>query len=548
MHSATKDLDAQNSPAALLGRMRRFGRIQKRIELPTHRSVITKTLGVLGNDLSAVAVLDLGNREIVILVSDSFAVKPSHLTLRDKATQYGFKVVEDRLADTALIAEINSAISAGAQVTADSSDVKPIVEELLSIAIKKDTTDLHICCRENSGMTLFRVHSRLYRHRNFDVETCKQIASYMFTHMAEARTRSIGTFSLEQKSMSCTIRHSAHGRQFKLRYKFIRVADGWDVIVRILPMEVGTDTKTFTDLGYEQSQVDSLELAVSRSIGLVIITGPTGSGKSTTLKTMMEFDPKRKFKKRYSVEDPVEYKIFGVSQISVQRSDHEGDDENKEFQGILRDILRGDPDDIMVGETRDPVVAKMVADFVLTGHKMYTTSHTASAMTTPMRLFRLGIDRSILGDRQFFSVLMFQRLLPVLCDKCKLPAANVLPQKKQNLLKAKFGLNIDHICCSNEDGCDHCHNLGIIKSTIVAEIVVPDRVIRQHIADGHDDKAELYWRQSRKAAFDEPDMQGKTAFEHGLYKVSQGLIDPRDLELEFEQLETYEVVNAEPQE
>ena len=117
MHSATKDLDAQNSPAALLGRMRRFGRIQKRIELPTHRSVITKTLGVLGNDLSAVAVLDLGNREIVILVSDSFAVKPSHLTLRDKATQYGFKVVEDRLADTALIAEINSAISAGVPST-----------------------------------------------------------------------------------------------------------------------------------------------------------------------------------------------------------------------------------------------------------------------------------------------------------------------------------------------------------------------------------------------------------------------------------------------
>jgi len=78
--------------------------------------------------------------------------------------------------------------------------------------------------------------------------------------------------------------------------------------------------------------------------------------------------------------------------------------------------------------------------------------------------------------------------------------------------------------------------------------VVPDRVIRQHIADGHDDKAELYWRQSRKAAFDEPDMQGKTAFEHGLYKVSQGLIDPRDLELEFEQLETYEVITGEPQE
>ncbi|MYM53584.1 ATPase, T2SS/T4P/T4SS family, partial [Pseudomonas aeruginosa] len=130
--------------------------------------------------------------------------------------------------------------------------------------------------------------------------------------------------------------------------------------------------------GYEDSQIHQIELAVGRSIGLISIAGPTGSGKSTTLKTMMEFDPKRMLKKRYSVEDPVEYKIFGVSRISNQRGDHEEEGgSNEDFIGVLRDVLRADPNDVMVGEIRDRVTTQMMADFVLTGHKIYTTVHTA---------------------------------------------------------------------------------------------------------------------------------------------------------------------------
>jgi len=529
------------NPTALLGTMRREGRIQKRQELPPLRAVITKNFNIQGNDLSGLCCIDLGSREVMILASESLAARQEHLQLRIKVQETGFKITQERLADAALIAELNKAINGNA-VNNNSSDAKPIIDELIAIAVKKQTTDVHVCCREQSAMSLFRIHSRLYQHRSFSVEVAEQISSYLFTHMAEARSRSTGTYSIENKSMSCMIRHVVEGQVYKLRYKFIRAADGWDIILRVQPMEVGREAKTFIELGYAESQVNQLELSVSRSIGLIIITGPTGSGKTTTLKTMMEFDPKRKFKKRYSVEDPVELKIFGVTQISVQHNDHEGEGKSKDYQGTLLDILRGDPDDIMVGETRDSVVAEIVADFVLTGHKIYTTSHTASAMTTPKRLFRLGIARDVLADRQFFSVMIFQRLLPVLCNQCKVPAVNVLDKKKQNFLTHKFNLKLDGIYCSNDKGCEHCNNLGIVNSTVVAEIVVPDRVIRGHIAEGRDELAEEYWRNSRKAAFDDPDMQGKTAFEHGLYKVSKGWIDPRDLELEFEPMESYEVV------
>ncbi|WP_443694956.1 GspE/PulE family protein [Pseudomonas sp.] len=531
--------------ARVVGLMRQAGRVKTRDDLPTFRAPITKVYGVTGNDLSAVAVMDLGGREAIILASEGAVGQRLHMELRRRVLDAGYKLTQERLADVALIADINNAITKE-DVDNKASDVRPIVEEMIRDAINEKATDIHLCCRENSGMVLFRIHSRIYQYHGFDVVTCEQVAGFMFTQMADSRTRSQGSFALEAKSMSCMIRATVNGTQYKLRYKFIRVADGWDVIIRILAVETpGQRNATFAELGYETSQIKQLELSVGRSIGLIAITGPTGSGKSTTLKTMMEFDPKRLSKKRYSVEDPVEYKIFGVSQISIQRNDHQDEESNNDdFIGVLRDILRGDPDDVMVGEIRDRITTQMVADFVLTGHKIYTTVHTSSAIEMVIRLFRLGLDRHVMAARRFISALAFQRLLPVLCENCKVPAKDVLPKEKLALLALKFRLNTNNIYCFSEAGCEHCHGRGITGSTVVAEIITPDKVIRQKIADGLDEEAEMYWRESRTTGFDDVDMTGKTAFEHALYKVSCGRIDPRDLEQEFEPLETYELVEV----
>lgn len=540
--SATPLEDAAQKAAKLIGSMRQSKRVKSRADLPPFRNTLSKDHGITGNDLSSVAVVDLGAREVIVLVSDSSVGQRIHMDLRNRILDTGYSITQESVADVALIAEINKAIT---KEDADNkaSDVRPIVDEMIRDAITEKATDIHICCRENSGMVLYRIHSRIYQSRRFDVVTCEQVAGYMFTQMADARSRSTGSFALESKSMSCMFKATVEGTQYKLRYKYIRVADGWDVIIRILPVETpGHKNKTFSELGYEDSHIKQLELSVARSIGLIAITGPTGSGKSTTLKTMMEFDPKRLLKKRYSIEDPVEYKIFAVSQISIQRSDHEQENSNTDVIGVLRDILRADPNDVMVGETRDSTIAALVADFVLTGHKIYTTLHTASAIAASLRLHRLGLDRHVLADRQFIGALVFQRLLPVLCNHCKVPATEVLPVSKQMLLTNKFSLNIENIYCSLDAGCEHCRFRGITGSTVVAEIIVPDKVIRGHIATGQDEQAEMYWRQSRCSEFDSFDMTGKTAYEHALYKIAQGWIDPRDLEQEFEPLETYEVV------
>lgn len=544
-HKGTSLEDAAHQASRVVGQMRQSTRVKTRDDLPALRTPMTKVHGVTGNDLSAVAAVDLGGREAIILASEGAVGQRLHMELRRRVLDAGYKLIQERLADVALIADINNAITK-TDLDNKASDVRPIVEEMVNDAINEKATDIHICCRENSGMVLFRIHSRIYQYHGFDVVTCEQVAGFMFTQMADSRTRSQGSFALEAKSMSCMIRTIVNGTQYKLRYKFIRVADGWDVIIRILAVETpGQPNKTFKDLGYEESQIKQLELSVGRSIGLIAITGPTGSGKSTTLKTMMEFDPKRFSKKRYSVEDPVEYKIYAVSQISQQRNDHQDDEtSDSEMIGVLRDILRGDPDDIMVGEIRDRVMTQMMADFVLTGHKIYTTIHTSSAIEVPIRLYRLGLDRHVMAARRFISALVFQRLLPVLCENCKVLSGDVLPKAKLGLLVLKYGLNTDKIYCASESGCEHCRGRGITGSTVVAEIIAPDKVIRQKIADGLDEEAELYWRETRTTAYDDMDMTGKTAFEHGLYKVASGLVDPRDLEQEFEPLESYELVKV----
>lgn len=541
--------ESATSSARLVVDLRNRGKISKRDEFVPNgfwiRGSFSSDYGIVENMLSHLAVVHFGGIQVGILVSDKYVGEKHHIEIRDKLLAKGFEIIAERISDVALILDLNGAING--RDDKNSSDVSVLVEEITVAAFKEGATDIHICCRENTGMILFRVYSKIWRYKQFPSSVCLQIASYLYTTMADPKSRSQPSFQNEAKSLSCMIRTVYQNSSYKLRYKFIGMADGWDVIMRVLKVESPDQKKlSFSDLGYEESQIKQIELAVSRSIGLVAITGPTGSGKSTTLKTMMEFDPNRKFKKRYSIEDPVEYKIYGVSQIPIQRNDHEVDGTNASFTGVLRDILRADPNDVMVGETRDKSTASMLADAVLTGHKMYTTLHTASAIGAYLRLNRLGLDRHILADRQFVAVMIFQRLMPVICDHCKLNAMEhgLLSPMQQHHLANRFGLNLHSIYCANPDGCEFCKN-GYKGSTVVAEVLTPDAQLRGYIADGRDDEAEQYFRKSRIAGFDDANMVGKTAYEHALYKLSCGLIDPNDIESELGPFETHEVIYME---
>lgn len=498
----------------------------------TPRGHKSSDFGITGNELSNYAVIDYGSGRVGFLVDAKVAGEKRHLVLREKLLEKSsLEVIYERVGDPILIASLNQAVN-GRIDDLQSTDVGRICEQVIGDAIDKKASDVHICCREESGMVLNRgVSNELVVYRKLEVKTCQQMAGYWFS-MSLPDTRSPQSFSLNADEINCVILFNYKKEPYKLRYQFFLAAGGWDLVIRILA--VADDKKrTFDQLGYAQSQIKLIELAVKKSNGLVAILGPTNSGKSTALKTMMEFDPSSRFKKVYSLEDPVEYKIFLVTQISVAK---------RNFAEALRKLLRADPDDVMVGETRDADTAAVLADGILTGHKLYTTLHTSSAIAGYTRLNRLGLDRNVLSDRNFVSVFVFQRLLPVLCDKCKIPLLKYpgMDDYKKNLLSSKFGLDLSGIYCCNRNGCESCMN-GLVASTVAAEVIVPDAGLRRFIAGGDDDGAENYYRNTRISKFNEPDMTGKTAFEHAIYKVSQGLIDPQHVESAFEPIETYEV-------
>lgn len=543
-NGAQSDSNQESDVAKIVANTRKEDFFRIRADVPKHRAVLTNKY-TSGDGLANVAALDCGNREALVLVAESAVGKAPHVHLRQQLAHDGYRIVADHCASHALIMELNEATSADKGDVA-AAHVQPIIDEIISECIRRKGTDIHICRREVSAMVMFRIHGRITKVRQFEVDPADQIAGYLFTELGDAKTRSVGTFSLDAKSLSCMVPFTKDGVRYKLRYKFVRADGGWDVILRVLKVETPEDvTPSFEELGYALSQVRQLQLATSRSVGLIALTGPTGSGKSTTTKVMMEFDPRRLLRKRYSVEDPVEYKLFAVTQINFQRDDHASDEAASDaLVGVLRDIMRADPDDVFVGETRDKGTLNVVADFVLTGHKIYTTTHTHSAIGTVPRFVRLGLDRGTLADEQFISALIFQRLLPVLCTSCRVPANSVMNESEQRLLKIRFELDTEKMFCASEEGCPHCDHLGVVGQTVVAEVVVPDTEMRRLFAEGRDEAAKTYWRKSRKTPFDDPDMTGKTAFEHALYKASCGEIDPFDIQREFEPFETYAVVEC----
>jgi type II secretory ATPase GspE/PulE/Tfp pilus assembly ATPase PilB-like protein len=161
----------------------------------------------------------------------------------------------------------------------------------------------------------------------------------------------------------------------------------------------------------------------------------------------------------------------------------------------------------------------------------------------------IGIAPTTLAAKKYLSAVMYQKLLPKLCPHCKLPAVEHLPLKTQALLRHKFGVNPATMFVANEAGCPACkvEELGLAGTkglTVVAEILTPNDSILAAIAQRDWAEVERLWRSQRHCGFDAPDMAGKTAFEHALYKACIGLIDPNDIEADFESFTTYNVFHT----
>ncbi len=344
------------------------------------------------------------------------------------------------------------------------ADTIELVDGLLTDAASMGASDIHLEPRENSFLVRCRIDGVLHELREFPKELQAGITSRLKImgnlNIAERRLPQDGRASFELSS----------GKGIDLRLASIPSMYGENLTIRIL--EVSALPPTLASLGLVGDNLARFEKALKTPEGGIVIVGPTGSGKSTTLYTTLELikTPDRKI---YTVEDPVERKIDGIIQTEIKPAI------GLTFAQALRALVRADPDVIMVGEIRDLETAKMAADSAVTGHQVFSTLHTNDASAAVNRLVEMGVPRYLVAAA--WRCFVAQRLVRRLCPHCR-EAATLTDRRWEEL-----GLGAAprrRLKIYNPVGCAKCFGTGYRGRVGLYEVLVVDDDLRDLIATG----------------------------------------------------------------
>lgn len=420
-------------------------------------------------------------------------------------------------------------------------------ENMVDFALRNDASDLHLEIdrqRERSCVG-FRVDGKLVRPRPFEIKTLDLLDTSAYLYNLHAQSGSENAFN-ENKPQACQIRADIHGARLLFRWASNQSARGTKVVMRMLRQDETQTVRTLEELGYLPDQVVVWKRAIGRLGGGIVIAGVVGSGKSTTGQTIMTMLPESMAK--YTVEDPVEYIIPGTTQFSVSRAMTDvGADP---FIAVKRQLKRMDPDAVLIGEIRDRESAGLFRDIAESGHRAFSTVHAPSAIDTiAMRLTsdELGIPVDVIATPGFMNLLVYQALLPLNCS-CRLTHRDTQAVDEAYLARIErvFGIERSALRFANPEGCPHCRREGLpelhgVKGrTVVAEMIELDQTMLQFFRDRQNLELKRYVRSLNRASFLEPSTVGKTVLEVAMYKVAQGLIDPREVEFKFGSFEQYE--------
>lgn len=313
-------------------------------------------------------------------------------------------------------------------------------ESLLYAAYMQQASDIHIDPGYDGATIRFRIDGQLEVHNkinnNIYVELISRLKVMANLDIAEKRSPQDGRFAHQFVS---------GGRRIDVRVATLPTKYGERVTMRLLALQ--TDALTLDKLGFESSQRQNIESFLHRIQGMMIMTGPTGSGKTTTLYAAIRLLLEERNVNIITIEDPIEYEIGGVAQCEVDSVD------KVSFDKALRSILRHDPDVVMIGEIRDKETADIAIKAALTGHMVLGTLHTNSAAGTVTRLNDMGVEPYLISAALRLSIA--QRLLRRLCEHCKIPRP--LTEPEALFIKRP---DLTHKIIYDSSGCIYCMNKG----------------------------------------------------------------------------------------
>jgi len=334
-----------------------------------------------------------------------------------------------------------------------------MVQNTLKEAVRSGASDIHIRPGEKDVDLIFRIDGGLVNIRRYSKSIHAAIVS---------RIKIIGRMDISERRVPQDGRAIVivNNRKVDLRLSVMPTVNGESVVVRLLDTMAGL--KSLDQLGFDERNYGLLKNMISKSYGVLLVTGPTGSGKSTTLYAAIEHMRKTNVN-IVTAEDPVEYHISGIEQMQVNHK------VGYTFARILRNILRHDPDVIMVGEIRDEETAKIAIESALTGHLVLSTLHTNSAAVTVTRLLEMGVEPYLISDT-LLGVLA-QRLVKTNCPSCL--------EEEAVDLAVYAALNLDTTeKFYKGKGCDKCRNTGYKGRMAVYELLHMTPGLRKLVSEG----------------------------------------------------------------
>ena len=344
----------------------------------------------------------------------------------------------------------------------DNSPIVLLVKQIIEGGVRQRASDIHIEALENSVRVRYRIDGAL-----------KQVMSYDLSILAgiTARIKIIGGMDIAEKSkpQDGRITIMVDRREFDVRVSILPTVFGEKTVMRLTSKDGLTKPKSA--LGFDAEQEKVFDNILSNPHGIILVTGPTGSGKSTTLYTSLS-ELNTEDVNIITVEDPVEANINGINQVQVNNK------ADMTFAAALRSILRQDPDIIMIGEIRDGETAGIAVQAAITGHLVVSTLHTNSAASTITRLIDMGIESYIAGDAVVGVIA--QRLVRRLCTTCK------QPRLVEDDERVQLGVPADEedVIIYEPQGCPLCNDTGYSGRIGVYEMMPVSRELQAVIASG----------------------------------------------------------------
>jgi type II secretory ATPase GspE/PulE/Tfp pilus assembly ATPase PilB-like protein len=403
----------------------------------------------------------------------------------------------------------------------------------------------------------FRIDGALERMRNgadgqVVGDLAKRVLASVYDKLVDDGSNTSSSFN-EKAYFSSTVTYELPNKRLQLRCQVNPSADGFDFIARFRLVRENASVMSYREMGYTSSQVAQIEEALKGRRGLIIIAGIPNSGKTTLVEAMLTHFPNKEKYKFVTLDDPVEFKVPGVTHATIKSIPGNPEESAKFYTQAMESWLRGNPDVISLGEIRNGASGMSAITTARVGCLGIATIHANSQMGIYERLTdpEIGLAIRAITSDEIVALGAYQSLVPLVCQECAL-STEQMPLPMQSKVKAiadKFKVDTSKLRFSHGhiggEPCPVCNGRGTFGMKVVAEMYSPTEEFLKSLRAGDDFGARDIWLAESDGRFDSDDMTGKPVFLHAFKDALDGRIDLRSCE-RFGSFEKYKVTNTEP--